>query len=155
MVRGTAAADPKMKTLSAIEAELAMNVRLWGHTISRSTSQIAVSPGIVQVFWVPATRTLEDAIGPDKDRFSNRTMCTWLPSFEQHAMKKYDLGGLLRPAFEVSLKDSGGAKRLDPSSATDANPLCLFTIKRIELKPFQLFKARAYGNRRGKIGKAC
>ena len=118
LVRGTVAVDPKMKTLSAIEAELATNVRLWGHTISRNTSNVAVTPGIVQVFWVPATRTLEDAIGPDKDRFSNRTMCTWLPSFEQHAKKKYDLGGLLRPAFEVSLKDSGGAKRLDPSSAS-------------------------------------
>ena len=137
LVRGTAAGEPKMKTLAAIEQELAANVRLWGHTVSRNTSAVAVTPGIVQVFWVPATRTLEDAIGSDKARF-NLSMCTWLPSFEQHAKKKYDLGGLLRPAFEVSVKESGGQKRLEPSSAADANPLCLFTIKRIELKPSQL-----------------
>ena len=141
-----------MKTLSTIEAELATNVRLWGHFISRNTSTISVTPGMVQVFWVPATRTLEDAIGPDKGRFSNRTMCTWLPSFEQHAKKKYDLGGLLRPAFEVGLKE---AQRLDPSSSAEANPLCLFTIKRIELKPSSsvlCIKAQACANRREKIG---
>ena len=90
------------------------------------------------MFWVPATRTTEDAVGSDFCKFSNLSLGTWFPSFEQAVKKKYEITGLLRPAFEVYMKESGQTKKLEPSNAADANPLCLFTIRRLELRPSQL-----------------
>eukprot|EP00959_Pyramimonas_sp_CCMP1952_P221792 4637043-Pyramimonas_sp.AAC.1 len=72
-----------MKTLKNIEAELGLNVKLWGHAISRKASDVTVAPGAVQVYWVPAARTTEDAVGSDFQGFSNLSMCTWLPSSEE------------------------------------------------------------------------
>ena len=51
--------------------------------------------------------------------------------------KKHEVAGLLRPAFEVYLKESSQEKRLEPSDVPDTSPTCPLTVHRLDLRPSQ------------------
>ena len=124
-----------MQTLQEIEKEVrSVGFRVYGHVIARTSSSVSISPGQVPVFWIPTKRTTEAVVGADGGQFNNDSLCTWLPSFERTFKKGVECTGLLRPAFEVVLS----GQKFAPSTKVNANPVCLFTCKRLDLKPKEL-----------------
>ena len=135
---GTQKPDITVATLDEIDKMSGSKThRLYAHSMTR-TGAATVTPGQVPVIWIPQARSTETALGPEGTGFNNLSLCTWLPSQEkvtkQKQGKKIECCGLMRPAFEVFLNDDV----LSPSSKVTANPLCLFTSKRLELKAKQL-----------------
>ena len=126
-------AEVKVKTLQAIEKEVgSIGFRVCGHVVTRNAHQAQITSGTSQVYWLPMERATEAVLSGEE--FDRNSLCTWLRSVERVVKKRIECVGLVRPAFEVALVEH----TLGPSNKTSANPLCIFTNKRLELKPKEL-----------------
>jgi hypothetical protein len=120
-----------MKTISEIQQDLGTDsVTLYGHKITTSEKRVLVQPATTPVVWVPTRGEAAEV-----QNFSSDSLGQWLPSQEQEENGKNVLAGFVRPCFEVkSLPgQAGGSCQLNPDNQSSANPLYLFTAKKIEI----------------------
>ena len=136
--------EPKLQTLEEIEKTTGGNVGLYAHGITRGGgNKISVTPASTSIHWVPTLPSDTDLDPP----FGSGNVGQFIYSHESEstegaADKGSEVHACLRPAFIVSLSAAPGAKggepSLAPSPAQNASPLCLYTCRKLELKPLEL-----------------
>ena len=127
-----------MVTLSDIEAEVANNVQMYGHSITRGGAKVTIIPSPSPVVWVPQA----PAVGGSTPSpgFSADTLGVFLPSHDSTGgVPKYS--GMVRGMFEVKSKANGSptgsspvsAYSLEPGAPPGMSPLWIALLKKVEV----------------------
>ena len=121
---------PVMKTLEAIRAEVGEAfVTLYGHHISNGSRATRVWPWGKRCAWSP---TISESVEADVATFDMNSLGKFLQSWEKTGEAGIECGGVLRPAFSLTLLDN----QMEPQGrgSHSPNPLCLFLKKNLKLK---------------------
>ena len=102
---------------------------MYAHTISHGSRSIRVSPGDRRVVWSP---TMLETVEADVNTFDMNSLGKFLQSWEKTGEAGIECGGVLRPAFSLTLLDN----QMEPQGrgSHSPNPLCLFLKKNLKLK---------------------
>ena len=124
---------PKLSLLSDIEKELGHNLTLYGHSITRGGTKVAITPSQSPVVWVPAAPALGGS-GSGIADFSASTLGQYVRAHEDTSGVP-KCKGLCRPIFEHKTNSSSGAAgfHLETGAPTGKSALWLFAAKKIEV----------------------
>ena len=116
---------PTMTTFDQIEAQVGRQLLLYGHSVTRGSRAVKITPNPEAVSWVPLELS-------SPDNFSADTLGHWMLSRESKTSLGCECGGLTRCAFRVEVAQ---ADMLEPGAESHFNALHLFTKKGFKLKP--------------------
>ena len=127
---------PKLSLLPDIEKELGNKLMLYGHSITRGGTKVAITPSPSPVVWVPAAPAVGGS-GSGIAAFSASTLGQYVRAHE-------DTSGvpkckrLCRPIFEhktsqTNQKGGSVGYGLEPGAPTGKSALWLFSVKKIEV----------------------
>ena len=118
--------------LDKVEEKLGKKIQVYGHSLTRGHgTRVTVTPASAAIGWV-AERPNDMQAGD----FEVSSLGQFLPSREKPTdMKPGDYNHFVRPAFVLATKDASKEPLLlEPKPGPSANPLCIFTVKKIELR---------------------